>query len=396
MDLSLIAMEDVSSPVKSITSEQVVFHGVDLQVVDYYYVAEGASYDKHFFIVEVFVEDIKYTVDRSYVDFVELDRRLRKVYPETSLPNLPLEGASTVEQALIKEASSLNDSKKVPLGSGQLSSTRNSVAYTRDSLISSPPFKPGSKRHHYQLLHIPDDSTEMIKKQKNPLTLYLVGLTCHHELLTSEAMTAFLDQEYTSMFSTVMPPPLSTFDLALLKVEVNHTIVSRIEEQIFKVPANHLVVWRFSLESFDIGFTVEVNGKIRLPLTRYRASFAPVCGAIEVQTQSVVSLRWNNSYARCKCSAVVFVMQIYIYFRQYTVRISLGLSEFYPDLITTLIKLKLWIVKKKSINFSCKGRRCDVQSFAMQKDLAVLFTVPLLRRNMQNWKRLSREVCNLS
>jgi hypothetical protein len=139
-----------------------------------------------------------------------------------------------------------------------------------------------------------------MKKQKSALTLYLVGLTCHHELLTSEAMACFLDQEYTSMFSTIVPPPLSTFDLALLKVEVNNTIVSRIEEQLFKVPANHLVVWRFSLENFDIGFTVEVNGKIRLPLTRYRASVAPVCGAIEVPNQSIVALRWNNTYAKCE------------------------------------------------------------------------------------------------
>jgi hypothetical protein len=300
MDVSLIAHENMASPVKSVVSEPIMFQGVDLQVVDYYYVGDGDTYDKHYYIVEVFVEDIKYTVDRSYVDFVELDRRLRKIYPETNMPDLPLEAGSIIEQALIKEAASLNDTKKVPLGSGQLASTRNSIAFTRDSMISSPPFKQGSKRHHYQLLQIPKGSTEVIRENKSALTLYLVSLTCHHELLASSDMQIFLDQEYASMLTTVLPPPLSTFDLALLKVEVNNTVVSRTEEQSIRVPENHMVVWRFSLDNFDIGFQVEVNGKIRLPLTRYRASLVPVCGAIEVSTASLVKIIWNNTYARCE------------------------------------------------------------------------------------------------
>lgn len=285
------------TPMKSVFSEQIIFQGVDLQVIDYYYITDGNSYDKHYFIIEIFVEDIKYTVDRSYVDFVELDRRLRKVYPETSMPDLPLRGAASIEQAIIKEAASLQDQKKKPLGSGSLTSTRNSTVYTRDSLISSPNFK--SKRQTQQFL-IPDNSTEVFKNCKNALTLYLVGLTCHHELLTSEAMSTFLDEEITSMFVGTLPAPLTTFDLVLINMPTHNCIVSRIEEHSFVVPSNYMLVWRFETAHFDIGFQVEVNGKIRLPLTRYRASEAAICGAIEVTVDSNVTLRWNNSYAKCK------------------------------------------------------------------------------------------------
>jgi hypothetical protein len=64
--------------------------GVDMQIIDYYVVNEADTYDKHYFIIQVQVEDRKYTVDRSYVDFVELDRLLKKIHPESAVPHLPL------------------------------------------------------------------------------------------------------------------------------------------------------------------------------------------------------------------------------------------------------------------------------------------------------------------
>lgn len=272
--------------------------GVDMQVVDYYVVAEGDSYDKHYFIIQVQVEDLKYTVDRSYVDFVELDRLLKKLHPESAVPHLPLRAAPIIEKFLAKEASNQHDSSSSNSSPGGLFG-RNSFSLTRDSILASPTFK-SSGISNSSALRIADGSTEIIRNRMGPLTLYLTGIACYHELLTSYPLKNFLDEEYTSMLDLTIPPTLTEFDLLLLNSPIQSCVVHRIEQHNFNVPDDHLLLWRFKTAKYDIGFSMDVNGKTRLPLTRYRASEQSICGALLVNEDSMVTLKWNNTYAKCK------------------------------------------------------------------------------------------------
>jgi hypothetical protein len=147
---------------------------------------------------------------------------------------------------------------------------------------------------------IPNDYVETIEAMGPALTLYLVELTLHHELLISEDLTNFLDEEIASMIVPVVPPLLTTFDLVLINQSTHAAVVYHTEEHSFKVPARHLIVWKFDTVSFDIGFTLEMNGKVKIPLTRYRSHEMTIFGALHVESFSDCVLRWDNSYARCK------------------------------------------------------------------------------------------------
>lgn len=72
------------------------FRGIDALVQEYFVVDGGKTFDEHVFSVQVKCEDKDFMVDRSYADFVELDRRLRKMHPRTSLRELPLASAKLV------------------------------------------------------------------------------------------------------------------------------------------------------------------------------------------------------------------------------------------------------------------------------------------------------------
>lgn len=273
--------------------------GVDMQVIDYYVVAEADSYDKHYFIIQVQVEDIKYTLDRSYVDFVELDRLLKKLHPESAVPHLPLRAAPVIEKFLAKEATRQHEQSSSSSSGGTFGFGRNSFSLTRDSLLASPSFK-SSGISNASVLKIAENSTEIIRNRMGPLTLYLTGIACYHELLTSYPLRNFLDEEYTSMLDLTIPPTLTEFDLLLLNAPTQNSVVHRIDSHNVEVPADHYLLWRFKTAKFDIGFSLDLNGKTRLPFTRYRANEQAICGAIFVAENSMVTLKFNNTYAKCK------------------------------------------------------------------------------------------------
>ena len=57
---------------------------------------------------------------------------------------------------------------------------------------------------------------------------------------------------------------------------------------------------RFSTQYYDIGFSVEMNGAVKVPYTRCASHKAAVCGTLEVTDPSICVLKWDNSYAKCK------------------------------------------------------------------------------------------------
>lgn len=278
---------------------EVDFPGIDAQVVDYYYVGDGSSYDMHYFIIQVWNGKEKFVVDRSYVDFVVLNRNLVKMYMGSRIPELPLQGLNVIEAVLAKESLNLADYKKRVARDPYLISSRASISDSMKRRSARQKSAMSSGEGH-DLFPVPEDSVEVIQAMGPALTLYLVELCCHHELLASEDLHVFLDEEISDLLVPVIPPVLTTFDLALINQSMRSSIVHRIDEHHFKVPAGHYIVWRFSTATFDIGFALELNGKIKLPLTRYRSHEIAICGALQVDDLSDCVMRWDNTYAKCK------------------------------------------------------------------------------------------------
>jgi hypothetical protein len=217
----------------------------------------------------------------------------------------------TIEKFLTKEAanqqngstpgSSSSSSSGSGSGSGGLFGFmgRSSFSMTRESILASPSVKATCLANTKEL-KIPENSTEIIRNRMGPLTLYLTGIACYHELLVTYPFWNFLDEEYTSMLDFTIPPTLTEFDLLLLNSPINNCTVSRIESHNIEVPAGHFLLWRFRTVKYDIGFSIEINGKVKLPLTRYRSQEHTICGAITVSEDSIVTVKWNNTYAKCE------------------------------------------------------------------------------------------------
>lgn len=256
----------------------------DVIVSGHFIVEEGDSYDNHVFIIDVFVDGLNYSVDRSYVDFVDLDRRIQRKYPRCQLPNLPLSAASTVERALgkIANAKSTDPERKRSI-----------------SVIMNPasPEKDASK-----FLQVRKDDKEPIQAKVVELDLYLKKLLSLHEVLASDEILLFLDEEAPSM--SVEPEslePITVHDLLLVNERVNKTVVRRSEEVRLRVPLGHLIVWRFQTEKYDIGFSLEIDSEPKVSYTRYNSHEKPAMGTVEATQNCSCVLKWDNSYARRKC-----------------------------------------------------------------------------------------------
>lgn len=276
-----------------------VLSAVDLSIKDYYFTDDGDSYDKHYFVINVRVGSLSFNVDRSYVDFVEFDRRLRKCFPDSAVPTLPLDAANRLQQLITREAAILLDKKRVSSGgSGSVSGSPAKTFVSANDVSTLPSEIRRSTAKN--IFKIPVSSTEIMRQYVDSLTYYLSDITCHHELLTSDLLQVFLDEEIISMFNDVIPPVLTVYDLLLLNSPVNQTIVHRLEEHMFQLPAESMIVWKFFTAQYDIGFSVEMEGMSRLPLTRFNAHERPICGALETTLPTAVKLVWNNTYAKRK------------------------------------------------------------------------------------------------
>lgn len=212
---------------------------ISVHLTDYYFVGDGKSFDKHFFILTVKAENHNFTVDRSYVDFVEFDRQLRKKFPESSIIQIPLDEVRTVKRILQKEGANFAERKRSSLGAGLLTSTRTSLVYTRESMVGNNPLDIPT-----QFL-IPEDSREDIGSKRYVLDKYLQDLMSKHEIVGSDDLVRFLDEEKRSVVESDEPDePLSVHDLLLINVPVNKVVVHRSEEFQYHVPRGHLILWR--------------------------------------------------------------------------------------------------------------------------------------------------------
>ena len=212
---------------------------IAVHLTDYYFVGDGKSFEKHFFILNVTAENFNFTVDRSYVDFVEFDRQLRKKFPESSINDLPLDEVRAVKRALQKEGANFSERKRSSLGSGLLTSTRTSLVYTRESMIGSNVIDLATT------FAIPEESREDIGSKRYLLDKYIQHIMSKHEIVGSEDLVRFLDEEKRSVVDNDdSEEPLSVHDLLLINVQVNKVVVHRSEEFQYHVPRGHLILWR--------------------------------------------------------------------------------------------------------------------------------------------------------
>jgi len=189
---------------KSITECERDLH---ICVNEYYMVNDGSNFDDHFFIIKIVFEGFEFTVDRSYVDFVELARRLRKSFPQcesTSEGVLPLEYSRLVEKQV---GEIVSEHKHEQFKSNPSTTSRNSIIARQDSVLSRTSISANqvTKRTSKPFV-IPEReiNTVSIKSTMPKLNDYLNSLIKYQEILTSDDLLMFLDEEVINQFLRVL------------------------------------------------------------------------------------------------------------------------------------------------------------------------------------------------
>lgn len=267
---------------------------IDCQVFEYYQVGEGKHFEDHMFSIKIHVEDINYIVDRSYVDFVDLDRRLRKRFPKNRFQPIPLGAAKYLEKVL-RQREKESKYKKAESGSASTGRDSSSSMMLEFQGSSSTPI-PDGEQGSGSKLYLKDYSAIV-----EELDFVLVTLLSQPEIVSSDEMMLFLDEEASSMQADLQSlVPLSEYDILLLNTPVNKCMVSKYEEFKFHVSLGQFVLWKFSTVDYDIGFSVELNGDPKVPYARYKSHEKVITGTLEISQSAICTLKWDNSYALCK------------------------------------------------------------------------------------------------
>ena len=171
-------------------------------ISDYYTVGDGDCFDDHLFTIKVEFDGFSFAVDRSYVEFVDFIRKLRKAYPLSQLINdesIPIPHFQLVEKKIIdhlnigakhKRGKSVSSRKSLVARHESIGGTRNSMQSFAMGATSASSFT------------IPDHvkCSAVISNSVSALNEYLKSLLQQQEILTSEELLLFLDEEVRSFY----------------------------------------------------------------------------------------------------------------------------------------------------------------------------------------------------
>lgn len=253
----------------------------------------GKHYFENYFVIEVKIRDLMYSVDRSVLDFVELDKRLRKRFPRNHWPKLPL--AKDIVVSLYREIENNEAVKKAeaasadaqesfaPAVSENLSGRRSSFALSaNDANIFTSMFG----YNHATTRKLPPvevTKNDNLAQKCSHFADYLKALLEHHEIIVSEEFLLFFDEEVPNMGTDPDNiEPLTIHDILLLDEPVYKCIVRKSEEVDISVNNCEMIVWKFSTVDYDIAFGVDLNDEVKVSYTRYNSHLKPVCGTLLV------------------------------------------------------------------------------------------------------------------
>ena len=146
-----------------------------------------------------------------------------------------------------------------------------------------------------------------------PLTLYLQHLLTIPEILQSDSLLAFLDEEYPDgeapdedkLHATVTSIDLLLADEAAQQKRVlrQHAVSLHLEE-------GFVVAWKFQTRNHDIGFSVSFNDTEILTYQRVNSHVKPVTGLFEAPAKGTLALAFDNTYSRMHTKHLAYWLRV--------------------------------------------------------------------------------------
>lgn len=274
----------------------------DAHVSEYYKIGDGSTYDKHYFILNIRIDNSVYAVDRSYIDFITLDYKLRENFPHIHFSSLPLDALQSFQRQCMKDHMEKNSqNNRINILLTQINGKENMIEKAFDDVINPSKFS----------LKVRERYNESIGSKVALLDNYIVDLLKYPDILLSDDLILFFNNEAPSMaLDPLSLEPLSEFDLLLLSEPMNTSLVSRQKEHQFRLRRGQFLLWAFSTLNFDIGFSIEMNGEVKVPYGRHKSHESAICGALEATFDCSCKLIWDNSYAKLRTKQLTWVARI--------------------------------------------------------------------------------------
>eukprot|EP01031_Cornospumella_fuschlensis_P030877 gene30877-37313_t len=270
-----------------------------VDVLEYLLIEDSNYYQNHVFVLQVWLEQNMYKIQRSYAAFVELDYKLRYQYPRSQLPTLPLAGAySSVSKAPSRRFSTTSTTADVPPSAANPSGAE----------------KPGRK------LLKRKDPNEVISSKRSPLSQYLRDLIRVPEILVSETLLTFLDEESVdgADVEEFSEEAVQNMEITLL-LQDEEVVTKTVRKEVTVVlspPAESVLLWSFTTEHHNIGFSVLYNDIEVVAYQRYNAHEKAVRGYMEIRGDESGSnggeakLVWDNSFSKWRSKTLHYQVKV--------------------------------------------------------------------------------------
>jgi hypothetical protein len=275
---------------------------LEVKISSYYIVGDGLTFDQHYFVVNVtlYPSSLSYFVDRNYVDFVDLDKKISKKFPHTCIPPLPLMEKEVIEKYLNKVAT--NGKSITPIATAGAQKPKEWFV--------------GSNDHNPLLIPIVNDNFRTINDNNysnkiDDLTMYLLALLNLHEIVASEELQYFFDEEVSSMQVDIKSlNPLNVHDILLLNNNDSAVTVRKEFQLNIAMKKDQILIWRFSTKYYDIGFSVDFNEETKIVYTRYNSHQQTAMGSLKATEDGTVYLKWDNSYAKLRTKKLSYATRV--------------------------------------------------------------------------------------
>jgi hypothetical protein len=290
----------------------------------------NSSFDKIMFTLNISVSSNQsYQIQRSYIDFIDFDCKIRT---EMNLNlNLPLENILAVKEGMmfgIYNHLGSKERNELQCTSGLKQSTLTKVEDEKNYDITGLPYTiaepdpsidiPKSDSwiqtitSFMQSIGKPQDvrsrgrlNEEDLLSTVSELDFYLQKILSRHEIVASELFALFFDPEYIFMAninggyesSLNKTEGISVPELLLIDAINVQTRIRGIETKGIAVKEGQIIVWKFIVIGFDIGFSILMDGECRMSNTSCNGL---QFGAMMADKDGFCELIWDNSYSICK------------------------------------------------------------------------------------------------
>jgi len=292
-------------------------NAVGVEVLDYCMSVEGdvSNYFDHNFTLRINVGQHMYLITRSYAAFCIFDAHLRKKYPRSVLPVLPLTGKNLFANVTRRSSKQLVHAKQV-LEDG----IKNTVGDLRASLsgnLSSMGGGGGSTGGSGGVKSMKRvDMTEAIHHKKQPLNTYMKELLEVSEVTQGDLLLNFLDERESGHAvdgdADAQEDRLSSIDLLLADEPVVKRTVLRQHTVPLFMRDNQVACWRFSTQSHDIGFRVVFNEQDVFPYQRIDSHLKAETGVFELPSghTGTITLMFDNTYSKFRSKALCYSVRV--------------------------------------------------------------------------------------